>query len=230
MATLESLQAKIKKLQVQAEALAAKKSNAVIEKIQNLMAEHGLTTADIDAHTGGNRRAAKTVLKTMSNGNVAAVKYRNPKSGATWTGHGRAPNWIAAAKNRDKFLVDREPATAKPVSASKAKAAGNHVREPQPAMYRDPKSGATWSGRGRAPSWIADVKNRSKLLIAGGAEATVVATAGAVSKGKAAGKKPASKSVGAAGAKGRRKVRSRPNTATRSPAQRGADAVRRRRG
>ena len=53
MATLESLQAKIHKLQAQADALLAEKSSAVIEKIKSLMAEHGLTTADIDAHSGG---------------------------------------------------------------------------------------------------------------------------------------------------------------------------------
>jgi DNA-binding protein H-NS len=34
-------------------------------------------------------------------------------------------------------------------------------------MYQDPKSGATWSGRGRAPEWIANI------LIAGDTEATV---------------------------------------------------------
>ncbi|MFL9929950.1 H-NS family nucleoid-associated regulatory protein [Paraburkholderia sp. RL18-103-BIB-C] len=26
--------------------------------------------------------------------------------------------------------------------------------------YRDPKSGATWSGRGRAPAWLAGAKGR----------------------------------------------------------------------
>lgn len=26
---------------------------------------------------------------------------------------------------------------------------------PQPAKYRDPESGATWSGRGREPRWLA---------------------------------------------------------------------------
>ncbi|MFM0148634.1 H-NS family nucleoid-associated regulatory protein, partial [Paraburkholderia sp. RL18-085-BIA-A] len=35
----------------------------------------------------------------------------------------------------------------------------------QPALYLDPKSGATWSGRGRAPGWLATVKDRSKYLI-----------------------------------------------------------------
>src|SRR5579864_2439361 len=104
--TLEAMQAKMKKLQAQADALIAKQSSGVIEKIRELMAKHGLTTADIDAHVGGKQRATKAVAKTMSKGSAAAVKYRDPKSGATWTGHGRAPSWIAAAKNRDKFLAN----------------------------------------------------------------------------------------------------------------------------
>ncbi|MFM0053839.1 H-NS family nucleoid-associated regulatory protein [Caballeronia grimmiae] len=35
----------------------------------------------------------------------------------------------------------------------------------QPAKYRDPKSGAEWSGRGKAPGWLASVKDRNKFLI-----------------------------------------------------------------
>ena len=142
MTTLESMQAKIKKLEQQAEALIAKQSSGVIEKIRKLMAEHGLTAADIEGHAGGKGRAKKVGAKTVSKGGTAAVKYRDPKSGATWTGHGRAPQWIASAKNRDKFLVDGGKATATPAPASKAKAAGNYVRGPQPALYRDPKSPA----------------------------------------------------------------------------------------
>ncbi|WP_406868289.1 H-NS histone family protein [Paraburkholderia fungorum] len=49
--------------------------------------------------------------------------------------------------------------------SAKAKAAYNYVRGPQPALYRDPKSGATWSGRGRAPVWLASVRDRSRFLI-----------------------------------------------------------------
>jgi DNA-binding protein H-NS len=36
---------------------------------------------------------------------------------------------------------------------------------PVAAKYRDPQSGATWSGRGRAPRWMAD-QDREKFLIA----------------------------------------------------------------
>ncbi|OTP79741.1 histone protein [Caballeronia sordidicola] len=40
-----------------------------------------------------------------------------------------------------------------------------HAKGPQPAKYRHPKSGATWSGKGRAPAWLINVKNRAKFLI-----------------------------------------------------------------
>ncbi|SOE92699.1 DNA-binding protein H-NS [Burkholderia sp. D7] len=189
MATLESLQAKIGKLEQQAEALITKQASGVIEKIRKLMAEHGLTTADISTQVGGKRSSTKYAGKAVSKSNVAVAKYHYPKTGATWTGHGRTPNWIATAKNRDKFLMGASVATVKPAPVSKAKAAGNYVRGPQPAMYRDPKSGSTWSGRGRAPAWLAGAKDRSKFLI--GEAAAVPSEAGAVSeasKSKAVGK------------------------------------------
>jgi DNA-binding protein H-NS len=201
MPTLESLQAKIKKLEQQAQALVAKQSSGVIEKIRELMEKYGLTAADIYAQVGGKQRAKHAVAKTAAKPATSVAKYQDPKSGATWSGHGRAPQWIAAAKNRDKYLVDAGAAAVKPLPAKEAKSAGAYVRGPQPAMYRDPKSGATWSGRGRAPAWLANVKDRSKFLIAADAEATVTTTAGAVSNAKAVGKK-ASKTVGAGAGKG----------------------------
>lgn len=167
MATLKSIQTEIKKLQQQAEALIAQEASVVIEKIRGIMEKHGLTTADIDAHVrGAKTRAALAGTTTPSKAEAKTPKYRDPKTGATWTGHGRAPAWIASVKNRDKYLVDASAEAAKPktVTASKAKSVGNYIRGPQPALYRDPKSGATWSGRGRAPAWIAD-KDRKKFLI-----------------------------------------------------------------
>jgi DNA-binding protein H-NS len=165
MATLDSIQAKIAKLKAQAEAIAANKSAVVLNKIRDLMTRHGISIADIDAHVGKRRgKAAKAA------GAVSVAKYRDPKSGATWSGHGRAPQWIANAKDRSKFLVDGA-ASAAPVKVD-AKRAGNYKRGPQPALYRDPKSGATWSGRGRAPAWIANAKDRTRFLIADAANKT----------------------------------------------------------
>lgn len=165
MATLEQIQARLKKLQAQADAIVAKQSSSVLETIRDLMAKHGLTIADIEAHIGSKQSAKTAVAGPLAKKGAAAAKYRDPKSGATWSGHGRAPKWIATAKNRDIFLVDESTAAVKPVSARKEKSADNYRRGPQPAMYRDPKSGATWSGRGRAPAWLASVRDRSKFLI-----------------------------------------------------------------
>lgn len=38
------------------------------------------------------------------------------------------------------------------------------LKSPVPPKYRDPKTGNEWSGRGRAPQWIAG-KNRDRFLI-----------------------------------------------------------------
>jgi len=37
---------------------------------------------------------------------VGVAKYRDPKSGKTWTGRGKPPAWIAGAKNRDAYLIE----------------------------------------------------------------------------------------------------------------------------
>jgi antitoxin component HigA of HigAB toxin-antitoxin module len=63
MTTFEKVQVRIKKLQAQADALIAKESSAVLEKIRNLMSEHGLTTADIEAQVGGKKRGPKICAK-----------------------------------------------------------------------------------------------------------------------------------------------------------------------
>lgn len=199
MATLESLQAKIQKLQKQADALVAKQSSGVIEKIRELMVKHDLTTADIGAPAGGKKRRPKPGAKSAVVTKASAAKYRHPKTGAEWTGHGRAPTWIADVKDRSKFLIvgAAEATTAVTAgTASKAKTAvkktskgagatsGKGQRKgPQPAMYRDPKSGATWSGRGRTPAWLAGAKDRTKFLIDG--TGAITATASKTSEPKA---------------------------------------------
>jgi DNA-binding protein H-NS len=190
MATLEQIEAKMKKLQSQAEALIAKQSSAVLANIKALMEKHGLTTADIDAHVGGAQKRGRKPGASAANGKAKATvntkgglppKYRDPKTGATWSGHARPPVWIKDAKDRTRFLIagDAVPAAAaNSVTASKAKttvkkapavgSAGAHTGQrkgPQPAKYRDPKSGATWSGRGPAPAWLAAVKDRTRFLI-----------------------------------------------------------------
>jgi DNA-binding protein H-NS len=56
--------------------------------------------------------------------------------------------------------------TEKDIFGTRRERSANRARGPVPAKYRDPKTGATWSGRGRTPAWLKDVKNRDRFLIA----------------------------------------------------------------
>ena len=195
MATLEQIQAKLQKLQAQADALVAKNSSAVIEKIRQLMAQHDLSIADIEAHTGkakgGAKRGGKPAVAATEKPAASAPgklppKYLNPKTGETWSGHARPPAWIKNVKDRSKFLIAGN--VEQPTKhAGKSTRTGNYVRGPQPAMYRNPETGAEWSGRGRAPAWLTSAKDRSKFLIDFGA--AIAADASVASKTKQATKK-----------------------------------------
>src|ERR1700727_1917058 len=192
VATLEQIQAKMLKLQTQADALIAKGAQAALNQIRRIMLEHGLTTQDIEAKAKAKRDSKSTNgAAPKVKGRVAAPakepkspKYLHPKTGATWTGHGRAPAWVAKVRDRSKFLIVEGAQAAPEVSgksASKTNTAAKNASKavsgadarrgqrtgPQPAKYRDPKSGATWSGKGPAPAWLAAAKDRTKFLIAG---------------------------------------------------------------
>jgi DNA-binding protein H-NS len=188
MPTLEQIQTKMKQLQTQADALIAKKAQTAVDQIRKIMLAHGLTTEDIEAKAKAKRETkaangstSKVKMKAASSlKSKAPPKYLHPKTEATWTGHGRAPAWIAEVKDRSKFLIAGAEATvaASVGTASKAKTVGKKAAAvagavghrgqrtgPQPAKYLDPKTGATWSGRGPAPAWLAGAKDRTKYLI-----------------------------------------------------------------
>ncbi len=166
MPTLEAIENKIKRLQEQAEAIRVKAASVTLDRIAELMRKNGITVADVEAHLGGAKRRGRVGKKATASASAVAPKYINPKTGATWSGRGRTPAWIANAKNRDRFLVDGNVESSAAPDARKAKRQGNFVKGQQPAKYRDPDTGATWSGRGRAPAWIANSKDRTKFEIA----------------------------------------------------------------
>jgi DNA-binding protein H-NS len=128
MATLESIQARIKKLQSQAEVMVAKRAQGALNQIRELMIKHGLTTEDIEQRAKARRereRAERLGESTSkAKGTTAAKgklppKYRDPKTGATWSGHARPPAWIKNVKDRTRFLIDATAAIAEPVAAAK---------------------------------------------------------------------------------------------------------------
>jgi DNA-binding protein H-NS len=171
MTTLKALQDKIAILQTQAEAIARKESSAALEKIRALMQKHGLTTDDIAVGFRKPTTGRKSTVSKTPATPAAAAKYLNPRTGATWSGRGRAPAWIANAEDRSEFLVERAGSSAG--VAKRTPKSGNRVRGAQTLVYRDPQSGSIWSGRGQAPAWLATAKNPIEYLIEtfpGGAE------------------------------------------------------------
>ena len=147
MATLEQIQARMKKLQAQAEALLAKRAQAAVDQIRELMIKHGLTTADIEARAKA-RREAKAAGRRLSNGVAKTAtgakgklppKYRDPKTGATWSGHARPPAWIKDVKDRTRFLIDGAAEIALNGSgASKATTAAKKVSAKKAAAKKAP--------------------------------------------------------------------------------------------
>ncbi|MBN3851056.1 H-NS histone family protein [Paraburkholderia sp. Ac-20342] len=203
MPTLEQIQAKLKKLQAQADVMIARKAQAAVDQIRELMLKHGLTTADIEAEAKARRAArgagngrVKAAGAAKAGKTATPAKYLDPKTGATWTGHGRAPGWIVNAKDRTAFLIS---GASEMKAAAPAKGGKGQPKGAQPPKYRDPKTGATWSGRGPAPAWLASVKDRSKFLIEGAAAAAPKAAAKTgKAKSAAVSKKAAAKKAGAA--------------------------------
>lgn len=93
MATYKELMAKKAALDEQIEAARKAEVEQVIQQIRQTMQDYDLTVEDL-----GGKRARKAYSKTP-----VAPKYQDPKTGATWSGRGRAPAWIG--KNRDRFLI-----------------------------------------------------------------------------------------------------------------------------
>jgi DNA-binding protein H-NS len=71
----------------------------VIGEVNAKIAEYGLTARDLKF--SGRARGGKGSVK---------AKYRDPATGSTWTGRGRAPRWLTDAEargaRREQFAVD----------------------------------------------------------------------------------------------------------------------------
>ena len=135
----KQIRADIAKLEREAAAVKKSESTAIVARIRKLAEQYGLTAADIglDAAQGSQpaarpsakaastsaaakKAAAKTPRGKKARSGSGVAKYRDPKSGKTWTGFGRTPGWLASAKNRDVFLIDADAGRAETAAAPRA--------------------------------------------------------------------------------------------------------------
>lgn len=138
MATLKDIQRQIAELEKKASEVRRNEAGKIIAVIKQQIADYNLTPADLF------EGVAKVSTKAAKPATKAAVKpanppkYMDPKTGKTWTGHGKAPTWISAAAKKgkkDDFLIAKveqllaakaaakAPKTAAPKAAAKPTAA-----------------------------------------------------------------------------------------------------------
>lgn len=105
----DNLMTTYKELLVQRDALERQINDArqievkeAISQVKRLVTDYSLTASDCGFRSGGDVAPAGKVRAPVP------VKYRGP-DGQTWSGRGRAPNWLVAleaqGRNKGEFLV-----------------------------------------------------------------------------------------------------------------------------
>lgn len=95
-ASYQELLAQKEALEQQMQEAKAAEVAGVVAEIREKIALYGLTPEEVFGRPRGARGPSK--------GTKATPKYRDPESGATWTGRGKPPLWIAG-KERETFLI-----------------------------------------------------------------------------------------------------------------------------
>ena len=161
MATLSAIQKQIADLEKQAAAIQKSEVGAATAKIKELMGKYHLTASDLGLPSAAGRKSTKlgaAKRKPVARKTAGIPKFRDPKTGQTWTGNGKAPGWIAGAKNRDKFLINA------PAAAAQAA-----VTKPAPKKRAAKKSVAAVAkvdtAKAAAPAVPAVKKTRAKKAV-----------------------------------------------------------------
>lgn len=94
--TYTEIKKQIEELQVLAAAAREAEIESAKAKVNVIMKEYGLSLSDLN-----DLNKARVTAKSRE---PVAVKYKDPATGSTWTGRGRAPLWLAG-KNKDDYLV-----------------------------------------------------------------------------------------------------------------------------
>jgi DNA-binding protein H-NS len=112
--TLAEIDAQIEQLQHRADLLRARHKKPVIDAIINAMNHYHITHDELlasapEGAAGRKRKARANGKSGAGRGRRVRPKYRNPKTGETWSGRGRPARWLAElerqGKSRDRFLI-----------------------------------------------------------------------------------------------------------------------------
>ena len=87
----EELQAKAAEILAQAEIVKQEEKRQAIDACKAMIASYGVTAKDLGLDKSPKGKAGPKP------GAKIAAKYRDPASGATWSGRGKTPKWINGA-------------------------------------------------------------------------------------------------------------------------------------
>ncbi len=121
MKSYKNIIGEIKKLQALADKRRRAELASIISNIRKQMTEYGITIADIKSTSAVGRKSGQEKLKkkvgkrlekTARDRRAAvAPKYRDPDSGATWSGRGLTPKWLVekekTGKSRGEYLIQK---------------------------------------------------------------------------------------------------------------------------
>jgi DNA-binding protein H-NS len=160
MSKLAAIRKKIAALEAAAERISKSEMQIGIAKVRALMSDFGLTIEHLSQAVSGKPAVKKAKAKSAS-----TPKYADPTSGKTWSGFGRAPGWIAGAKNRDEFLVSTVKVTAKP-AATKKVATKTTAPVAKRAKAKAAASASSAAKKAAAPKVASNKKPASKAAAA----------------------------------------------------------------
>lgn len=100
MASLSELLAQRAELEKQIVQTQRDERESALSQIRELMSQYGLSVADLSG------RSAQKAPRGAGTGTKVAAKYRDARSGESWSGRGLQPRWLKAALASGKKLSD----------------------------------------------------------------------------------------------------------------------------
>ncbi|HWK82384.1 MAG TPA: H-NS histone family protein [Caldimonas sp.] len=99
VATLRELLAQKEAIERQIEQTKKHERSEAVDKVRALMAEYGLTLADLGAKSTAKGKSSRATGKVPA-------KYRNASTGESWSGRGLQPRWLKAALASGRKISD----------------------------------------------------------------------------------------------------------------------------
>jgi len=96
---LTEIEKKIEELKAQADAVKAQEKSQAIEACKDMILSYGVTAKDLGFDKPVKVRPGPKVGKKIP------PKYRDPATGALWSGRGKTPKWFQIGVDRSRYAI-----------------------------------------------------------------------------------------------------------------------------